>query len=113
MAKRIKNYDSQGKRDKDYRKFQKKHRLHRGNAQSRELRIQKPCETYIGGKQMWMRGERKDGSKYMYPFYVDGAKCNNPAVTSRTVHGKVHHWCRSHPNVEWLKEDGEIVYFQQ
>jgi len=95
-------YIRQQKRDKQYIAFQQSPRL---NKEAIVLRTEQQCTTILGGKKIWKRGQRADGSQYRFPIIVGGQRCPNSASSSfRPANsGRTVRQCNDHVGIEWVE----------
>jgi hypothetical protein len=100
----------QKKADQEYVAFQGSEP--RTNRVTQDLKIKQICDTIIGGKKVWLRGETKDNppEQYKFPIVVGGRRCTGDAVIWAKDHrGKSYKRCRDHLPYEdaWI-DTGEM-----
>src|SRR5262245_38844219 len=95
-------YIRQQKRDQQYIAFQQSPRL---NKEAIALRHPSRCTTILGGKKIWKRGQRADGSQYRFPIIVGGQRCPNSASLSFRPEnsGRTVRQCNDHVGIEWVE----------
>lgn len=92
-------------RDKRYIKFQSSPGP-RLPQTSLELLAHKPkCDTILGGKRIWLRGQRRNNESYMYPIIVDGTRCSAEANRTFRENGRNIRRCHQHDKADfWIKD---------
>lgn len=102
---RIPKAAQQTRKDQQYLEFQATPRL---NEVTANLRIRQKCDTILGGRRIWLRGETNTTppEQYRFPIIVDGTRCDNDSTKVHRVDGKNHKRCRDHTLTEyWIPQE--------